>query len=106
MLYVLNLNMLYVNNSSVRLGGIKCNTINLRKFPAPKWLLSSFPMLHPARWLILIKGLWSGQMTSMIESWLYDLGLRAGGQWGWAYPEGPWKVKVDGANNKEQHYHA
>lgn len=45
-------------------------------------------------------------MTCMIESWLYGLGLRAGGLWGWAYPEGPRKVKVDGTNDKEEHHHA
>lgn len=45
-------------------------------------------------------------MTSMTETWLSDLGLRAGGPWGRAYPEGPWKVKADGTNDKEQYYHA
>lgn len=44
-------------------------------------------------------------MTSMTEIWLSDLGLRAGGPWGRAYPERPWKVKADGTNDKEQHYH-
>lgn len=44
-------------------------------------------------------------MTSMTEIWLSDLGLRAG-EWPRAYPEGPWKVKADGTNDKEQYYHA
>lgn len=74
MLYVINLRMSYVNNTSIELGGkdeirLPCDSA---------WHLGDTPSVFPTA--LTLEGGYcssghSGQMTSMVQSWLCHLGL-------------------------------